>query len=151
MVKIAAQDEFCRLAMQKQGTVNRADVKTVFEPHFPYRHLQNHHCKNRKFWNAPKNYPREEDGIRRYVHLGTGNYNDVTAKLYTDMGLLTCNQMPRIIKSICTPAVLALYKASIIIGSHREFIFAIILAFLPFFAFSVSRLIRYGKCGLDAP
>ena len=34
---------------------------------------------------------REEDGIRRYVHLGTGNYNDVTAKLYTDMGLLTCD------------------------------------------------------------
>lgn len=34
---------------------------------------------------------REEDGIRRYVHLGTGNYNDSTAKLYTDMGLLTCN------------------------------------------------------------
>lgn len=34
---------------------------------------------------------REEDGIRRYVHLGTGNYNDVTAKLYTDTGLLTCN------------------------------------------------------------
>ena len=33
---------------------------------------------------------REEDGIRRYVHLGTGNYNDATAKLYTDMGLLTC-------------------------------------------------------------
>ena len=34
---------------------------------------------------------REEDGIRRYVHLGTGNYNDSTAKLYTDMGLMTCN------------------------------------------------------------
>ena len=33
---------------------------------------------------------RDEDGIRRYVHLGTGNYNDATAKLYTDMGLLTC-------------------------------------------------------------
>lgn len=33
---------------------------------------------------------KEEDGIRRYVHLGTGNYNDSTAKLYTDMGLLTC-------------------------------------------------------------
>lgn len=32
---------------------------------------------------------KEEDGIRRYVHLGTGNYNDSTAKLYTDMGLLT--------------------------------------------------------------
>lgn len=34
---------------------------------------------------------REEDGIRRYVHLGTGNYNDSTAKLYTDVGLLTCS------------------------------------------------------------
>lgn len=34
---------------------------------------------------------KEEDGIRRYVHLGTGNYNDSTAKLYTDIGLLTCN------------------------------------------------------------
>ena len=33
---------------------------------------------------------REDDGIRRYVHLGTGNYNDSTAKLYTDCGLLTC-------------------------------------------------------------
>ncbi len=33
---------------------------------------------------------REEDGIKRYVHLGTGNYNDATAKLYTDIGLLTC-------------------------------------------------------------
>ena len=37
---------------------------------------------------------REEDGIRRYVHLGTGNYNDSTARLYTDCGLMTCN--PRI-------------------------------------------------------
>ena len=34
---------------------------------------------------------REEDGIRRYVHLGTGNYNDSTAKLYTDCGIFTCN------------------------------------------------------------
>lgn len=34
---------------------------------------------------------KEEDGIRRYVHLGTGNYNDSTAKLYTDCGLLTCH------------------------------------------------------------
>ncbi len=34
---------------------------------------------------------REEDGIRRYVHLGTGNYNDSTAKLYTDCGMLTCH------------------------------------------------------------
>ena len=35
---------------------------------------------------------REEEGIRRYVHLGTGNYNDSTAKLYTDCGILTCNE-----------------------------------------------------------
>ena len=34
----------------------------------------------------------EEDGIRRYVHLGTGNYNDATAKLYTDVGLFTCKE-----------------------------------------------------------
>ena len=35
---------------------------------------------------------REEHGIRRYVHLGTGNYNDTTAKLYTDVGLFTCSE-----------------------------------------------------------
>lgn len=34
---------------------------------------------------------KEEDGIKRYVHMGTGNYNDVTAKFYTDTGLLTSN------------------------------------------------------------
>lgn len=34
---------------------------------------------------------REEGAIKRYVHLGTGNYNDVTAKLYTDIGLITAN------------------------------------------------------------
>jgi polyphosphate kinase len=33
---------------------------------------------------------KEEDGICRYVHLGTGNYNDSTAKLYTDCGIFTC-------------------------------------------------------------
>lgn len=35
---------------------------------------------------------REGDSIRRYVHLGTGNYNAVTAHFYTDLGLLTCNE-----------------------------------------------------------
>lgn len=35
---------------------------------------------------------READGIRRYVHLGTGNYNDSTARLYTDIGLFTCRE-----------------------------------------------------------
>ncbi|MDF2723432.1 MAG: Polyphosphate kinase [Paenibacillus sp.] len=34
---------------------------------------------------------QEQDGLRRYVHVGTGNYNDNTAKLYTDIGLLTSN------------------------------------------------------------
>jgi polyphosphate kinase len=34
---------------------------------------------------------RERDGITRYVHMGTGNYNDVTARLYTDVGFLTCD------------------------------------------------------------
>lgn len=36
---------------------------------------------------------RESDGIRRYVHLGTGNYNDSTAKLYTDIGMFTCRNV----------------------------------------------------------
>ncbi len=35
---------------------------------------------------------KEDEGIVRYVHLGTGNYNDSTAKLYTDLGILTCNR-----------------------------------------------------------
>src|SRR5918992_837131 len=34
---------------------------------------------------------REPDGIRRYVHLSTGNYNSKTARIYTDLGLLTCS------------------------------------------------------------
>jgi polyphosphate kinase len=34
---------------------------------------------------------REPDGIRRYVHLGTGNYNSKTARVYTDLGFLTCS------------------------------------------------------------
>lgn len=36
---------------------------------------------------------KEADGIRRYVHLGTGNYNDSTAKLYTDTGMFTCRDV----------------------------------------------------------
>ncbi len=35
---------------------------------------------------------REEDGIRRYLHMGTGNYNDITAHFYTDIGLFTCDE-----------------------------------------------------------
>jgi polyphosphate kinase len=35
---------------------------------------------------------REGDVMRRYVHMGTGNYNTVTARLYTDMGMFTCDE-----------------------------------------------------------
>ena len=35
---------------------------------------------------------REKDGIRRYVHLGTGNYNATTSRIYTDFGLLTADR-----------------------------------------------------------
>jgi polyphosphate kinase len=35
---------------------------------------------------------KEPDGIRRYVHIGTGNYNTRTARIYTDIGLLTCDE-----------------------------------------------------------
>ncbi|MEM8501817.1 MAG: polyphosphate kinase 1 [Cyanobacteria bacterium P01_D01_bin.1] len=35
---------------------------------------------------------REENTIRRYVHIGTGNYNPKTAKLYTDLGLMSCRE-----------------------------------------------------------
>jgi polyphosphate kinase len=35
---------------------------------------------------------REGEDIRRYVHLGTGNYNPVTARVYSDFGFLTCNE-----------------------------------------------------------
>ncbi|HYP24289.1 MAG TPA: polyphosphate kinase 1, partial [Actinomycetota bacterium] len=36
---------------------------------------------------------REGDGVRHYVHIGTGNYHSKTARLYTDFGLLTCDEL----------------------------------------------------------
>jgi polyphosphate kinase len=36
---------------------------------------------------------REKDGIRRYMHLGTGNYNATTSRIYTDFGLFTCDKV----------------------------------------------------------
>ncbi len=35
---------------------------------------------------------REKDGIRRYMHLGTGNYNATTSRVYTDFGMFTCDR-----------------------------------------------------------
>jgi polyphosphate kinase len=53
---------------------------------------------------------REETGIRRYVHVATGNYNDSTAKLYTDCGVFTCDarfgRMQQLYL-ICFPAILS--------------------------------------------
>ena len=34
---------------------------------------------------------KEGDGIRRYIHLGTGNYNEITAQVYEDLGMFTCD------------------------------------------------------------
>ena len=41
---------------------------------------------------------KDEDGIRRYVHIGTGNYNPSTARIYTDLGLFTCD--PDIVQDV---------------------------------------------------
>jgi polyphosphate kinase len=35
---------------------------------------------------------REQDGVRRYAHIGTGNYNRATSQIYTDLSLFTCNE-----------------------------------------------------------
>ena len=35
---------------------------------------------------------REENGLKRYLHLGTGNYNDITARIYSDMSIMTCDE-----------------------------------------------------------
>ena len=53
---------------------------------------------------------RESEGIKRYAHFGTGNYNDSTAKLYCDVGLMTCNE------NLCADAATFFN----IIGAHTQ-------------------------------
>ena len=56
---------------------------------------------------------REKDGVRRYVHIGTGNYNDKTARQYTDLGLFTddkaiaadCSSLFNVITGFSNPPV----------------------------------------------
>ena len=45
-----------------------------------------------KILRAQMNDHRSAWIIRRYLHLGTGNYNPITARLYTDIGMFTCNE-----------------------------------------------------------
>lgn len=57
---------------------------------------------------------RDNDGIRRYVHVGTGNYNTKTARLYTDFGLFTSN--PRIGADLTD-----LFNSLTGVSRHREY------------------------------
>jgi polyphosphate kinase len=81
---------------------------------------------------------RTKEGLRRYVHLGTGNYNDGTARVYTDMGLLTSDSdiaadasafwsaltgysdPPRLRKLIMAPTMLRERLLTLIRGERRR-------------------------------
>jgi polyphosphate kinase len=81
---------------------------------------------------------RTKEGLRRYVHMGTGNYNDGTARLYTDMGLLTADpdiaadasafwsaltgysDPPRLRKLIMAPTMLRDRLLTLIRGERRR-------------------------------
>src|SRR5262249_56829628 len=63
----------------KPGAVQRPGVRVVYG----MVGLKTH-CR------ACRVVRREHDGIRRYIHLGTGNYNPTTARIYTDLCLFTC-------------------------------------------------------------
>src|SRR5262249_57213888 len=63
----------------KPGAVQRPGVRVVYG----MVGLKTH-CR------ACRVVRRDKDGIRRYVHLGTGNYNPTTARIYTDLSFFTC-------------------------------------------------------------
>ena len=95
------------VAALAQAAQNGKDVTVLFEAHARFDEESNLHwgerlersgCRvlyglpNLKVHSKITLFEREVDGeIRREVHLGTGNYHDGTAKLYTDFGLLTAD------------------------------------------------------------
>jgi polyphosphate kinase len=66
---------------------------------------------------------REDDGLRRYVHLSTGNYNAATARIYTDMGLLTsredlCSDASELFNRLTGYAPAAAYRKLLVAPEH---------------------------------
>ncbi len=66
---------------------------------------------------------REANGVRRYIHLGTGNYNASTARMYTDLGLLTCNHeiaedVSRLFNRLTGYAPATAYKRLLVAPEH---------------------------------
>ncbi len=66
---------------------------------------------------------READGVRRYIHLGTGNYNAGTARMYSDLGLLTCNSeladdVSRLFNRLTGYAPATTYKRLLVAPEH---------------------------------
>jgi polyphosphate kinase len=66
---------------------------------------------------------REGDGVRRYIHLGTGNYNAGTARIYSDLGLLTCNRdlaedVSRLFNRLTGYAPATTYKRLLVAPEH---------------------------------
>lgn len=66
---------------------------------------------------------READGVRRYIHLGTGNYNTSTARIYSDLGLFTCNReiaedVSRLFNRLTGYAPATTYKRLLIAPEH---------------------------------
>jgi polyphosphate kinase len=88
---------------------------------------------------------REDDGIRRYVHLGTGNYNPQTARIYTDLGFFTANpdfadDVTLLFNYLTGYAELPQWRKLIVAPSRM----------LPFFLEKIDREIAHQKAGKPA-